>query len=134
MGRAAFSSTCMGFHWLDGEDTGAQQQHQRIGHGKHKIDGRQEEEEQLTPINAYYSRADGRRACYCTGLGLDPRTGMCKVVQALYRSRDRTSMGMEVFTIAGVNDHGGCFIPPPWKKIKNDPPYPARRSFTGRPA
>ncbi|XP_039780376.1 F-box/LRR-repeat protein At2g43260-like [Panicum virgatum] len=44
----------------------------------------------------------GRRTtfCYCSGLGLDRRTGKYKVVQAFYRSRDHTSMGMDVFTIA----------------------------------
>lgn len=63
--------------------------------------------------------------CYCPGLGLDPRSGKYKVVQAFCRSLDPNTgmgmnMGMEVFTIAGHD--GGT-----WRKITNDPPYPAKR-------
>ncbi|KAF8675799.1 hypothetical protein HU200_047288 [Digitaria exilis] len=70
----------------------------------------------------------GRTCCYCAGLGLDPRTGKYKVVQAFYRSVDPdtrmgTNMGMEVFTVAG--DNGSS-----WREISNDPPYPAKRFQT----
>jgi hypothetical protein len=70
-------------------------------------------------------RAGGGASCYCAGLGLDPRTGKYKVVQAFYRSLDPdtgmgTDMGMEVFTVAG-DDGGG------WREITSNPPYPAKR-------
>jgi len=73
-------------------------------------------------------RAGGRASCYCAGLGLDPRTGKYKVVQAFYRSLDPdtgmgTDMGMEVFTVAG-DDGGG------WREITSNPPYPAKRFQT----
>jgi F-box interacting protein len=70
-------------------------------------------------------RALGRPKCYRAGLGLDPRIGRYKVVQAFYRSvvdpdtGTGTDMGMEVFT---VGDGGGG-----WREIAGDPPYPARR-------
>ncbi|PUZ73709.1 hypothetical protein GQ55_1G009300 [Panicum hallii var. hallii] len=60
-------------------------------------------------------RALGRPKCYRAGLGLDPRTGRYKVVQAFYRSvvdpdtGTGTDMGMEVFT---VGDGGGG-----WREI-----------------
>ncbi|RCV29529.1 hypothetical protein SETIT_6G020800v2 [Setaria italica] len=60
------------------------------------------------------------RACYCFGLGLDPRIGKYKVVQGFYWSKDCTSMGMEVCTIADDDDHRGIWS---WGKIRNDPPY-----------
>nr|TKW38493.1 hypothetical protein SEVIR_1G118300v2 [Setaria viridis] len=71
-------------------------------------------------------RLGGRRACYCVGLGLDPRIGKYKVVQGFYWSKDRTSMGMEVCTIAD-DDHGGIWS---WGKIRNDPPYLPQRCQT----
>uniref|UniRef100_A0A0A8XRM8 Uncharacterized protein n=1 Tax=Arundo donax TaxID=35708 RepID=A0A0A8XRM8_ARUDO len=70
----------------------------------------------------------GASCCYCAGLGLDPRTGEYKVVQAFYRSMDPDTniyrMGMEVFTITG--DGGGI-----WREIMDDPPYPVESWQTG---
>ncbi|CAN6328351.1 unnamed protein product [Urochloa humidicola] len=71
----------------------------------------------------------GRGRCYSAGLGLDPRTGKYKVVQAFYRSPDPetrigTDMGMEVFTVANNNN---CGV---WRKITAYPPYPVKRVQT----
>jgi hypothetical protein len=72
---------------------------------------------------------DEARGCYCVGLGLDPRIGKYKVVQGFYRSADRTTMGMQVYTIAH-SDHrhhlGSCC----WRDIRNDPPYLPQRGQT----
>ncbi|OEL34023.1 hypothetical protein BAE44_0004959 [Dichanthelium oligosanthes] len=82
----------------------------------------------VTLPDSHRNAGGGRARCYCAGLGLDPRTGKYKVVQAFYRSLDPdtrmgTNMGMEVFTVAG--DCGGA-----WRQITNDPPYPAKRFQT----
>lgn len=72
---------------------------------------------------------DEARGCYCVGLGLDPRIGKYKVVQGFYRSADRTTMGMQVYTIAHRDDHhhlGSCC----WRDIRNDPPYLPQRGQT----
>uniref|UniRef100_A0A0D9YS69 F-box domain-containing protein n=1 Tax=Oryza glumipatula TaxID=40148 RepID=A0A0D9YS69_9ORYZ len=71
----------------------------------------------------------GRFNYHCSGLGLDPRTGMYKVVQAFFRSQSmepaETKMGMEVFTIGGGGGGAG------WREITSDPPYPAKRFQIG---
>ncbi|CAL5024149.1 unnamed protein product [Urochloa decumbens] len=69
-----------------------------------------------------------RRRCSCVGLGLDPRTGKYKVVQAFYWSRDQSCMGMEVCTIADDKNNGMMWS---WRDIRDDPPYPAHRCQTG---
>lgn len=65
----------------------------------------------------------GRFNYHCSGLGLDPRTGMYKVVQAFFRFQSmepaETKMGMEVFTIGGGGGGAG------WREITSDPPYTA---------
>ncbi|KAF0934809.1 hypothetical protein E2562_028818 [Oryza meyeriana var. granulata] len=78
----------------------------------------------ITLPDSFRNNLGGKDCCYCAGLGLDPRTGKYKTVQALYRSMDPvTKMGMEVFTIAC--DDGGT-----WRKMMNNPPYPAKRFQT----
>lgn len=71
----------------------------------------------------------GRFNYHCSGLGLDPRTGMYKVVQAFFRFQSmepaETKMGMEVFTIGGGGGGAG------WREITSDPPYPAKRFQIG---
>ncbi|CAL4971682.1 unnamed protein product [Urochloa decumbens] len=67
--------------------------------------------------------------CCCAGLGLDPRTGMYKVVRAFYRSMDPDTtmgrnMGMEVFTISGDGSDA-------WREIMDDLPYPVANWRTG---
>lgn len=74
------------------------------------------------------------RTCHCVGLGLDPRTGKYKVVQAFYRTVDTLpglfgyyddgiQMGMEVFTV-GREEAG-------WTETMEDPPCPLQRWQTG---
>ncbi|XP_044409933.1 putative F-box protein At2g02030 [Triticum aestivum] len=64
--------------------------------------------------------------CLPVGLGLDPCTGMHKVVRAFYRSRDPLTgiylMGMEVFTIGGSSTS--------WRETASDPPYPVAEWIT----
>jgi hypothetical protein len=70
------------------------------------------------------------RTCHCVGLGLDPRTGKYKVVQAFYRPVDTfpgiygIQMGMEVFTVGGGDYED-------WTETMEDPPCPLQRWQTG---
>ncbi|KAJ1260328.1 hypothetical protein BS78_10G223700 [Paspalum vaginatum] len=72
------------------------------------------------------------RACHCAGLGLDPRTGKYKVVQAFYRvfAAGLRKMGMETFT---VNNGDACRARPRRVySIMDDPPYPIVRWQAGQ--